>query len=366
MGLIDHFNPGRLTLARQRRGLTKVALAVAVELAPRTLSQYERGAQVPRESTLNKIATSLDYPGSYFSLSDPDGPALEGISFRAMSRMSARTKGQALSFAATAVDLSNWILKRFSTPLPNVPQFADLPPNLAAESLRREWGLGEAPLPHTIDLMEKHGVRVFSLPLELDDVDANSFWRDSQPFVMISRSKSAERSRFDIAHELGHLTLHRTAPADRKKAEQEANEFASTFMMPATDVSAHAPQNPTLSHLIGLKRRWGVSLAALTHRLHKLQLLSDWQYRAHFIDISRRGFRKHEPNGLLQERSQVLDEIIRLSADSGVTLGDIATDLCIPTNDLQALVFGFEVLSGASVDSEAPDSNSKSNLRLVY
>src|SRR3546814_6566541 len=41
------------------------------------------------------------------------------------------------------------------------------------------------------------------------NVDAFSCWRNGQPFVFLNTFKSAERSRFDAAHELAHLVLHR-------------------------------------------------------------------------------------------------------------------------------------------------------------
>ncbi|WP_354666372.1 ImmA/IrrE family metallo-endopeptidase, partial [Corynebacterium stationis] len=35
------------------------------------------------------------------------------------------------------------------------------------------------------------------------DVDTFSAWDGTQPFIFTSRKKTPERSRFDIAHELG-------------------------------------------------------------------------------------------------------------------------------------------------------------------
>jgi len=39
--------------------------------------------------------------------------------------------------------------------------------------------------------------------------------------------KIAERSRFDAAHELGHLILHRHTGSAHPRAESEADAFAS-------------------------------------------------------------------------------------------------------------------------------------------
>ncbi len=345
--------------------MTKVGLAMAVDLAPRTITQYERGAQLPRQETLSRIAATLDFPESFFAQDDLDSPAVEAASFRAVSRMSARSRDQALSFAATAVDFSRWIDERFVIPTLNVPQFSDTAPELAADALRHEWGLSQAPIGHTIDLAERHGVRVFSLPRELADVDAYSFWLDSQPFILLNRSKSTERSRFDIAHELGHLTMHSSSKAHGKQAEQEANDFAAAFMMPEGDVIAYAPPAPTLPALIRLKRRWGVSLPALTRRLFKLNVLSEWQYRALFIDISRRGYRTDEPNSLPPERSQVIDKILHACADMNITPAAIANALSIQVRDLNDMTFGFDLVVDHPIEPPPYVSKRTPNLRVI-
>ena len=39
-------------------------------------------------------------------------------------------------------------------------------------------------------------------------MDAFSFMFDGVPYVAVDTSKTAERVRFDIAHEIGHLMMH--------------------------------------------------------------------------------------------------------------------------------------------------------------
>ncbi|RBI65406.1 hypothetical protein DQ400_18155 [Vreelandella sulfidaeris] len=53
-------------------------------------------------------------------------------------------------------------------------------------------------------------------------------------FVFLNIQKSSEHSRFDAAHELGHLTLHKHAGAHGKEAEREANAFASSLCLEKT------------------------------------------------------------------------------------------------------------------------------------
>src|SRR5438094_162699 len=81
-----------------------------------------------------------------------------------------------------------------------------------------------------------------ALAIDAKEVDAFSMWHGETPFVFLNTKKSCERSRFDAAHELGHLVLHRHGVPQGQQAEAEANAFASAFLMPRASVLAMAPR----------------------------------------------------------------------------------------------------------------------------
>lgn len=218
-------------------------------------------------------------------------------------------------------------------------------PEAAAQVVRAEWGLGEKPAPNMIHLLEAHGVRVFSLAQECRQVDAFSFSHSAQPFVFLNTQKSGEHSRFDAAHELGHLVLHwhHELPQGRQ-AEREANRFASAFLLPAASLVSAAPRYPTLKDLIAIKRPWKVSVAALTHRLYTLGAMSEWQYRSLFVELSRRGYRTKEPSPINRETSQILNKVFGTLRKEGIAKADIAGQLNLHAKDLDALVFGLAML----------------------
>src|SRR5262249_3228127 len=157
---------------------------------------------------------------------------------------------------------------------------------------------------------ESKGVRVFSLAMNAVEVDAFSFWRGGTPYVFLNTRKSPEHSRFDAAHELGHLVLHKHGAPAGPGAERQANEFAAAFLMPREDILARAPRLATVDHLVKLKKVWSVSVAALAYRLHALGIISDWHHRSLFIEISKRGYRKQEPNPVARETSQVFQKVL--------------------------------------------------------
>src|SRR5439155_17007878 len=115
-------------------------------------------------------------------------------------------------------------------------------PESAAISLRGMWGLGELAVKNIVHLLESRGVRIFSLAIDAREVDAFSMWRGTTPFIFLNTQKSSEHSRYDAAHELGHLVLHRHGEPQGQDAERQANEFASAFLMPLASVLAQAPR----------------------------------------------------------------------------------------------------------------------------
>ena len=163
--------------------------------------------------------------------------------------------------------------------------------------------------------MTRNGRRRYSPFRHANDthrVDDALAWRNDVPYVFLNTFKSAERSRLDAAHELAHLILHKHGgPQQGRDAEIEANSFASSFLMPKADVRSRLPFVSRLDELVVAKKRWGVSTAALAYRLHKLGILSDWQYRTFCIQINQKGYRTEEPNGLPREESVIWKKVLR-------------------------------------------------------
>lgn len=342
---MEQFNYARLDLARKRRGMTKVALADAVGISTRSLTKYEKGDQTPTPLRIAQFARTLNFPAAFFSGDTLDEPPLDGSSFRALSTLTARQRDQALGSGALALHLSKWIGERFDLPEPEVPHYREIDPEAAAEAVRDFWGLGNRPIPNMIQLLEAHGVRVFSLAEECAEVDAFSFWHGSTPYVFLNTMKNTEHSRMDAAHELGHLVLHYRGYPQGRQAENEAHAFGSALLMPAATVLAEVPPGARLTQLIKLKRHWRVSTVNLARRAHKLGLLTDWQYRSICIALSKRG-RTNEPNPIgTPEKSQVLAKVFRALKAENVSKGAIARELRIPVEELNKSVFGLLALT---------------------
>lgn len=342
------------------------ALASDVGVEPRSISAYESGEFGPDSERLERLASVLNFPPAFFFGDDLDEPTPDIASFRALSKMTARQRDTALGAGAIALMLNAWIEKRFELPFAELPDLSrEDDPESAAMVLRQLWSIGEQPVKNMIHLLEAKGIRVFSLSVDAAEVDAFSMWRQSTPYVFLNTKKSAEHSRFDAAHELGHLILHRHGSPQGREAEHQANAFASAFLMPKASVLAYAPRMATLDHLIKLKKYWSVSVAALAYRLHNVDVLSDWHYQSLFIEIASKGYRKREPDEGQRETSQVLQKVFSALRSENIYKLDIASELCVPVEELDQLVFGLALTGLKGGRGGAASSTRPPQLRVV-
>ena len=339
---VNTFCRENLSLARRRRGMTKTDLAIEVGLELRTISGYEAGEYVPSEATLASLSRALRFPERFFFGQALAEPRPDTASFRAQSKMSAGQRDMALGQGALALALAGWLDLHFELPLPAIPECGrGQSPEAAAEALRQEWGLGNASIRNMIHLLESKGIRLFSLSLKAKEVDAFSMWQSNVPFIFLNMQKSAEHSRFDAAHELGHLVLHKHAAPQGRQAEKEADAFASAFLMPRASVLANIPKLASVEQIIRLKKIWGVSAAALTYRYHYLKVITAWHYRSLFVQLSKRGFTKNEPEPATHESSQLLQKVFKALRKEGITRQRVARELYISTAELDDLLLGL-------------------------
>ena len=348
-----NFNPTRLSVARKRRLLNKKGFADLVGMTSHTVSRCEIGVYTPPEETVDKFAAALGYPKQFFYGADLVLPDSELVSFRSQKAMTASIRDAALAAGTIGFLISDWVEKIFDLAPVNVPSLGDFEPDIAATMLRQFWGIGNEPVSNMIHLLESKGVRVFSLAENSKTVNAFSLWKDEYPFVFLNTLKTSESSRFDAAHELGHLVLHQDGRVTGRQAEDEANAFASEFLMPATDMRSHRRSYYSIDQMIQLKRRWKVSLSALNYRLHKLGFTSDWTYRDFCIQIASR-FKQTEPEEMVREKSVVWQKVMKILWSKKITQADIARELFLPVAEVNTLVFGI-LYSGQSEPPRAKE-----------
>jgi Zn-dependent peptidase ImmA (M78 family)/transcriptional regulator with XRE-family HTH domain len=293
------FEPSRLRLARDLQQVSQLELARETGLTPAAISQFESGFTRPSAASVAGIAEALRMPRDFFYMPRTDDH--EGY-FRSLRTSSVGHRRRARAVAHIAHDavvaVGPAAFPRYAVPpfpVSGLTAGVDELEGLA-ERARAALRVPPGPIPDVVDVLERHGVVVIRLPLDTADVDAFSLPFSDRPVVILGADKGDRaRSRFDAAHELGHLVAHGDQVWGLKEIEQQAHMFAAGFLMPASEIYDELPSRPDWATLFELKRRWQVSLAALLMRARTLERISPAQYLTAIKATSARGWRRAEP-----------------------------------------------------------------------
>jgi len=325
------FEPGRLRLARELRQLSQVQLANDLGLTGSAVSQFESGATRPSPETLNTMSVVLKVSSAFWT--QPLNDTHEGF-FRSLRRSSMAHRRRARALGHLAHDVATRDTGRTNSFVtPHVPHVAGIDLTsatpvieAAAAYVRSAWGVPPGPIPNMVRLLEQNGIIVIRLPLDTADVDAFSLPFDDCPVVVLGSDKNDRaRSRFDAAHELGHLVLHGEQVWGIKEVEHQAHAFAAAFLMPENDIRAQLPTRADWPAFFRLKQHWQVSLAALLMRARTLETISPAQHVGAMKALSARGWRRSEPVPLgAPETPQLLQDLLN---DDTIDGADLPTGL---------------------------------------
>lgn len=343
-GTVTDFDGNRLALARRLARLPRAHLARDIDITPTAITQLERGSIRPTAPVLTRLALRLEVPEDFFRYGRPV-PTLPATAahFRSLRATPALSRDQALAFAELAMDVVETVEQYVDLPaadipaleLPESPSRGDLA--VAAAQTRDALGVPEGPVAHVVRLLEAHGVVVLRLPTKVagrvldSNVDAFSTSATTRPLVLLSPVKDDKaRSRFDAAHELGHLVLHHDdTEAGNKIIEGQAQGFAAEFLMPADQVVDDLPRRVDWEQLHAAKRRWGTSLRALIYRARTLGVFSEASYKRANITLTSQGIPEPGPLGP-PEAPSLLGAAAELLRENGTTLEHLARATRLP------------------------------------
>jgi Zn-dependent peptidase ImmA (M78 family)/DNA-binding XRE family transcriptional regulator len=345
--------PERIAQAREFRGLTKTDIASALGVSPAAVAQWESGLKTPTAENLAFLAREVGFPISAFQRAQPAGFSQPGpLSFRARSSATTRrVNTRAEQLAKLVAEAFVWLSERVSMPQPNLPEVGapSASPEEAANACRRAWNLGDRPILRLGELLESQGIIITRAALGDERLDAFSCLVSGRPYVFLGSDKQDRaRSRFDAAHELGHLVMHQhyterhlSDSEDHKDIEQQANSFASAFLMPAATFGQEV-FDTSLNGFLRLKERWGVSVQAMVMRSFQLKLIDEHRKTELCRQISAKGWRK--------AKGEPLDDLV---PEVNSTVGRRSIDLLIQNRIMQLweipsdIPFPEEVLSTA-------------------
>ena len=350
------FRGERLVEAREARGLSAIALSDLLPVTRAAISLYEKGTSTPSADVFEEICRVLRLPAAFFR-EPPHKKNLSTVFYRSLSATTKASRTRAerrfrwlLEFMVPYLaDLVDW-------PVVNLPEFSipteplllfDSDIEDVATEVRRLWGLENRPVGNLAWLLENNGVPVSRGELEAESLDSFSAWvEEERPYVYINAdSSSAVRERYDAAHELGHLILHRRLPkADfwgpqkHRLYENQAHRFAGAFLLPEATFLREI-YTPTLNAFRTLKPKWMASIGAMIHRCEDLGFIEKDQATHLWRAYSRQGWRKYEPldDKLEFEEPRLFVESMRLLLRGPLAGTDILSSVPLSAEDVEDL-----------------------------
>jgi Zn-dependent peptidase ImmA (M78 family) len=192
-----------------------------------------------------------------------------------------------------------------------------------ARAIRRDWLIPDGPIRNLTGLVEKTGIIVFpgyfSAP-KVDGVTVNV--SGLPPVIFLNSISPADRTRFSLAHELGHVVMHRQTSATMEK---EANAFAAEFLMPEREMRAEFSNRIDMKELARLKRIRRVSMAALLYRASEIGKATRNQADYLWRQMSKYRHEEPESTQFEKETPTTLRSILRLFIEKlGYSTGDLS------------------------------------------
>ena len=261
------------------------------------------------------LASVLGVQASFFLKTSGAGVRPEQCHFRKQQTTPASVTSQVLARGTMLDRLAEQLDQRLGLPTVDFPDISVTSLNdaeLAAEEARRYWRLGpDGPITSMTRVVENAGAIVTYFHGLSERVDALSMDRP-RPIVVRSDAKASLcRQRFDLAHECGHLIMHRGVETGDKTTEDQAHRFASAFLFPRVAFIREYPRGRTFNWaaLFQLKLRWKVAVRAIVRRAFDLGLIDAAQYRTANIQLVKTGQAKAEKydDQLPLEQPELLD-----------------------------------------------------------
>lgn len=253
MDKLDHINVERIRSTAALHQLSLESLFGELNIAGSTLDKLTETSSGLTYSQLNRIAKHLNRGVLYFmEPGEVDKAQQQSVRFRSLENQKPNLSRKLRIIIENVeryrdiyLTLREYINEKA---LPFVPsQMCSTPEDVAA--VARDWL--RIPLQNSFSLtreaIESAGALVirsngyhgrWRVPRE-DDVLGFSLYHEVCPVIFVSKQASESRQLFTLAHELGHLLLHKSHYIDGEEEfysgsqhEVEANRFAGQFLVP--------------------------------------------------------------------------------------------------------------------------------------
>lgn len=309
-------NPEMVILAREYRGLTQEELASAAGMKQPRVARIEAGSGADLDAhEMEELSKVLGFPKDFFFLSEQRF----GYGSSSVFTRTRQLKASERRKVSGIVNVLRIHVRRMldhidihqSRPLPRLSLDDYGTPTACARALRAAWSCPSGPIRNLTKLLEGAGVLVIECNFDGVPMDATCIrLSELPPIIFIDKSVPGDRWRFTLAHELAHLVMH---DIPQPTMEDEADEFASEFLVPSEEISPDLSRSTAsrIQTYIPLKEYWGVSIAMLIMKACALGKIDDNQKKWLYIQMNKLGIRKVEPVAIPKEHVTLFPMMIQ-------------------------------------------------------
>lgn len=358
-GLLLEFNEKkvigeRIKQARTYRGKTQAQLAQELGITKQAISKYETNKSKLSTAIISKLPKILGFPLSFFTKEYKDEAKDKSIIYFRTKEIPKKTKDE-LKEKISILDeeIISYFEKYINFPKINVPN-SIIPDNInycdysredikqIALQIRKHWKLDFNPIDNLAYIIQRNGYIINKQYINQNKTDGFSQLINNRAYILISANKEcAVRSRFDLAHELGHLILHKNVDEEEQGSayiERQADYFASEFIYPS-DVFIEEIQELPLNFetFVMLKEKWKISIQAIVRKCKDLEIISEDKYIYFQKRISYNKWRNKEPldDYIVQEEPRLLKDALELLIENErITKKDVLMNIDLDKDEI--------------------------------
>lgn len=271
----------RLQQARKMRGLSLAELRgkIGEIVSIAALSKYEKGQAMASSKILVALSEGLDVSVDY--LFRDFEVSLDRFRFRKQSTLSKKelesVQEKSRDFFERYFEIEEIVGATHTyKPVFKADQAVDI--EYMAQVVRKEWGIGNDPIPNVHALLEDNGIKVwFSKDCD-EKFNGFSATTNRGPVAVISKNMTPARQRMTALHEIAHILLE---PLNLDLAVEEKEivpGFTGALLLPAEpliEMLGNKRKSIPTGELLEIKKRYGVAMSAVMMRARDAKIITD-------------------------------------------------------------------------------------------
>ena len=339
----------RIRQAREIRGMTQEELAEKLGRSKALVAQMEAGFKLPTDEFIESVAEATAFPLTFFNEPPHTEFAMAEILLRAQRSVKRREMLSTVRYAEHIYAIYSTLVSCLKSIPVNVPEVVGSPMEAAKQVRSVIKAPAQEPILNLTHSLERMGVSFIVLP-PVQGREAFCMWlrKDDREIPIIAATggrENGDRYRLSVAHELGHLVMHRSfLRKSNKEVEEEAWAFAAELLMPEIAMRRELIPPVTITTLARLKPRWGVSIAALIRRAHDLNIITLRQYHYLSQQMTILGYRTREPQNLdvAAEKPRLMRKMAELVYGKTIDFNRFSADTKVLSQELRTILKDYE------------------------